>query len=500
MFLKLILIIIYAVSIDYSFTELVHPYATITTIIALCLLNINYRIIYCYSVIILGFIASIYLPLQILYGTPNIGMIISLAYTTLDEAHEFITNIPIIYVLLAILLLSYSIFIATLKLNYATSIHTKRILLGFIVLMLISILLCIKFNKRFIFSPFLYFSENMYKTTASAYQEQKRIQQLTSKPDTWDDVDIKDNGYDTYILVIGESVRRDFIHALGFKINNTPFMDDSNGVLYQNYFSAGPNTPISLLHSLAAIGRDGPIVNNNIISLANKANIYSYWISNQGSLGLSDTPIAALGHYAKEHVFLRKGDFEFGHSKDSDMLPYIESALASNHAKKLIVVHLIGSHPDFCARTDGHFESFFMSKSVSCYVQSIKNTDLLLKKIVDLANTSKSKWRMIYMPDHGLRFISKNTPIATLAHSDQYVEDYNVPFFMTSYDAKKHVVNRKYYTGINFLSLFVNWTGVSIKSVNRNLCNPLMGSCSFDSMYAYDINDQEFNLRVLYND
>ncbi len=141
-----------------------------------------------------------------------------------------------------------------------------------------------------------------------------------------------------------------------------------------------------------------------------------------------------------------------------------------------------------------------MSKDISCYIKSINNTDALLKQIIYLANNNGGKWSLIYMPDHGLKMISKDTNNATLVHSDLTLEDYNVPFFMTAYDSESHIVNSNYYSGMNFLSLFSSWTGISTSDINHEQCNQLNTACKFNELKTFNIDEEVININSLAHD
>ena len=63
-------------------------------------------------------------------------------------------------------------------------------------------------------------------------------------------------------------------------------------------------------------------------------------------------------------------------------LPVLDKALKENITNpKLIVIHLMGSHPAFCERLPYEVKKYFINQSMSCYLESIKYTDLVFRKI-----------------------------------------------------------------------------------------------------------------------
>ncbi|TBL59512.1 phosphoethanolamine transferase, partial [Klebsiella oxytoca] len=87
-----------------------------------------------------------------------------------------------------------------------------------------------------------------------------------------------------------------------------------------------------------------------------------------GSMIGSDSIISTIGKRADVYHFLSRGDYHNnGRTTDDDLLPDIKAALSTNsHKTNLIVVHLIGSHSQACARTQGQYDEFFQSTEVSC--------------------------------------------------------------------------------------------------------------------------------------
>ncbi|WP_063656559.1 sulfatase-like hydrolase/transferase [Candidatus Arsenophonus triatominarum] len=101
-----------------------------------------------------------------------------------------------------------------------------------------------------------------------AKEETKKLFSLMSEKDDFQQSNVT-TLFDTYVVVIGESARHDFMHTYGFPINNTPFMSSANGILFTHYISAGATTQHSLINSLSI----PPKIANNIIGLAKKEDL-----------------------------------------------------------------------------------------------------------------------------------------------------------------------------------------------------------------------------------
>ena len=67
----------------------------------------------------------------------------------------------------------------------------------------------------------------------------------------------------------------------------------------------------------------------------------------------------------------------------------------------------MGSHPKLSDRTNHHYDTFYQTKELSYYVQSIKNTDSILEQIHQNLKESEKSFSLIYFSDHGLSIIKE---------------------------------------------------------------------------------------------
>lgn len=487
-YLNYIILLLFACSIDFSFSHLLYPAYTLVTYLLLVVLNIYSWRLYRLVVITLGVVAAINLPIQLMYGNMSMGMMISLLATNKEESLEFISNIPMLYYLLIMIQLIITFFVCQICISLAHNIIKRILLIMLIVFLSVASTVSIKDKKQFIFLPLAYATQNIITSYNQSIEAMNFMQQKLNQPDNWSPL-VKNKNYDTYIIVLGESARKDSLHSFGFKLNNTPFMDTANGTLYTSYYSAGPNTFISVPHSFCLNDINNSVeYNNNIITLANKAGLETFWLSNQGTYGQYDLNVASIGEHAHYSYFTQMDSMKNVTSDEQLLVPFESSLLTDKLSRKLIVIHIMGSHPDPCDRTNGKYDEFYISKKVSCYVKSIANTDKLLSSITNIAEASHRKWTLMYFSDHGLRMIN-NGDNATLVHSDGAQQDYNVPLFISSYDDKSHKINRNLYSARNFIDMFSAWTGITDPQIH-NQCNPLsVPTCSLSSVRGFNASE-----------
>ncbi|AUZ16689.1 hypothetical protein AL507_20035 [Providencia stuartii] len=170
------------------------------------------------------------------------------------------------------------------------------------------------------------------------------------------------------------------------------------------------------------------------------------------------------------------------------MPKFIES-IDNPAKKKLIVVHLIGSHSPFCKRISNKYDKFYKSKDLSCYVQSIKNTDLQLSLLHDILSKSKNSWSMLYFSDHGLSFIDNQQD---LIHGDKHRQNFETPLFITSSDSNTREIISAQRSGLNLFHLLAEWLGIhekniqsSCKIISNNECKDQNIAIDFDQKIIY---------------
>ncbi len=91
---------------------------------------------------------------------------------------------------------------------------------------------------------------------------------------------------------------------------------------------------------------------------------------------------------------------------------------------QLIVLHLMGSHPQACDRTGGKYAEFVQSKETSCYLYTMTQTDDLLSKLYGQLRNSGDSFSMVYFSDHGLAFKERGKEVQYLAHDDKFQQNF----------------------------------------------------------------------------
>jgi glucan phosphoethanolaminetransferase (alkaline phosphatase superfamily) len=213
---------------------------------------------------------------------------------------------------------------------------------------------------------------------------------------------LEDNNIKNIVVVLGESARRDALSIYGNPINTTPYIEKriSNLLIYNNAVSPGQftNLALSLILSKQIPDNDFSIEknNDNIIALANATKIWkTYWISNQEKTGLYVNLFANIDLKSKYKYWTAPGSY------DEAIFPLIDNILKDSSGKRLIVIHLMGSHADAGMRYPKVFDKFHSDKEEfkNQYNNSIAYTDYILDNIIKKMEGSSSI--VLYLSDHG---------------------------------------------------------------------------------------------------
>lgn len=417
-------------------------------------------------------IAGFYYPFGQVYGPPNFNTLLALHATNAEEASEILLIFPLHDYAIGLAILATGIIGVCRKSRPAQRWgHVESACLAFVLVAwltqpVMNQLTAGVFNLKDTGYPLARFVKDTIESKLSVNKEIDRMNQLATLKDDWHITAVKPR-QQIYVVVIGESARRDALGAFGGRWDNTPFASQLNGQFFTHYTSAASSTQKSLGLTLNQVVDGKPEYQNNIITLANRAGFDTWWLSNQGQIGQFDTPIASIARRAKTVHFLKGGDFEADKAtRDEDLLSFTPAALTRPVDRpRLLVYHLVGSHPKACDRTRGRYVERLHSLETSCYLYSITQTDGFLQQLWQQLHSSGLSFSMIYFSDHGLAFKEKGTRNEYLTHDDKYRQNFEVPMFISSSDDTRHQPIATPRSANDFLALFSQWSGIQAAEI-----------------------------------
>ena len=224
-------------------------------------------------------------------------------------------------------------------------------------------------------------------------------------------------GAHLYVLVIGESATRQGLGAYGYYRDTTPFLSSTlgkeNTLLMDSVYTSATYTEQAVFSMLTNhTGYDDEQRRVSVLDIARSAGVKTIWITNQSMLDATNPQVSAIAEQADIVISDRGGLVSYA-QYDEYLLPHIEHILNTevNEENILIVIHLYGSHINFCRRFDKNKYSIFTDipsniqhtkyNEVNCYDNSIYATDDVLRRIVALVEEKSTFQFLLYVSDHG---------------------------------------------------------------------------------------------------
>lgn len=267
----------------------------------------------------------------------------------------------------------------------------------------------------------------------------------------------KGKHYKKYIVIIGESMRRDLMSVYGFPLKTTPFLDNVPKQMITNFISPAPYTIVSVPRFLSIVNHNGQFeAQNNAVSLAKIAGFKTYWISSQGYTGQWNLGPRIIANYADEQHFSAYGS-------DDLLLPKIQETI-NKKEDQVIFIHIIGSHENPCHRLGNYPNKYKTDEGgggiLTCYLSTYNRTDDFIAKIVEkLKIKIGDNWSLMYFSDHGLNFQYNNNKFSFM-RDPNIKQSYQVPFIIISGDNHQNSIYNVTRSGNNLINFFPTWFGV----------------------------------------
>ncbi len=226
---------------------------------------------------------------------------------------------------------------------------------------------------------------------------------------------------ETYVYVIGESLNKHHLQIYGYPRATTPNLAAERELLiFNNAYSSHIQTAHALVKALTVATQYNGLQwyeAVSIIDIARKANITTYWISNQNLFSFFISAITLLAQHTDHHIHLGDAFYDSPHY-DEVLFPHIARVLAKDtQDNRIIFVHLMGNHADYCFRFTAEYERFIgklpasthgsaaqgsaaYHKKVNCYDNSVLYNDFVVSEILSMVKKRAGVNGFIYLSDH----------------------------------------------------------------------------------------------------
>lgn len=247
-----------------------------------------------------------------------------------------------------------------------------------------------------------------------AREGQRVAQQLTSYR-----FDANSSASDlTVVLIIGESARPDHWALNGYKRDTTPLLSrQPNLVSFPDMVTPWALTTYSvpILITRKEASSTDIFPEKSIVAAAAEAGFHTYWFANQD--GLKEVSIHRGEAATRRTYNMAVVREDVDAALDGDMLPDIDSAIADGRGKRLILVHMKGSHWDYHRRYPTEFRQFVPDRGenggsvkhdpdlrerlVNGYDNSIRYTDYFIDHVLQTLSKTGQPAVLLYVSDHG---------------------------------------------------------------------------------------------------
>ena len=251
------------------------------------------------------------------------------------------------------------------------------------------------------------------------------------------------------VVVIGESLRRDYMHCYGYTLENTPKLDsliaDGSIIAYSDVISPAAGTVEALTKVLTYLSLDVKGAWYDYPSLTNvlsRSGYESYWVSNQEITGDYVQPLNVIARMSNvvRYVKMRTPASDWAPiddvGYDMEVLPYLRSYDAKKKTSVAQFIHLIGSHVDYAQRypkSYARFSSKDIAESgdktcIADYVNSVYYNDDVVASIIK--HYKNKKTLLFYFSDHGESlFDAPNNP-NFFGHGYSVKSNVDIPFMV----------------------------------------------------------------------
>jgi len=304
----------------------------------------------------------------------------------------------------------------------------------------------------------------------------------------------------TYVLVIGESTNRNRLSLYGYPRDTNPRLQEIRHELLV-YNDVVANIPYTIESLSSTLTFTPPEKYNeayramNVITMMKKAGFKTFWITNQQTLTHRNTMLTAFAKLTDEPTFLNNNRRQSANSYDEVVLKPFADALSDNAKRKLIVVHLIGTHFAYEYRYPDVFNIFSNQQPLSSfatgeepvqmyndYDNAVRYNDNVVRQLIDSYRAKDPYGFLLYFADHGEEVFDVRD-FNGRDMSKPTIDMYDVPFIVwpaprwaAQHDMKalENTVHRP-----SSLSLFMNgWC--TLAAIQYKECN------SADSIFSAD--------------
>lgn len=230
--------------------------------------------------------------------------------------------------------------------------------------------------------------------------------------------DVRADKPTTLVLVIGESTNRQRMSLYGYPRETTPELDKLRDQLqvFDNVVTPRPYTIEALQQVLTFADEknpDGYLTTPSLVNMMKQAGYKTFWITNQQTMTKRNTMLTTFSEQTDEQYYLNNNLNQNARQYDGDVLEPFAKVLTDKAPRKLIVVHLLGTHMRYKYRYPEDFEKFTDNKGApkwvtedqiatyNSYDNAVLYNDFVVSSLIKQFSASKPDGFLLYLSDHG---------------------------------------------------------------------------------------------------
>ncbi|WP_394559753.1 phosphoethanolamine transferase CptA [Aquipseudomonas alcaligenes] len=230
--------------------------------------------------------------------------------------------------------------------------------------------------------------------------------------------DLAGNQPSTLVLVIGESTNRQRMSLYGYGRETTPGLDKLRDQLdvFDNVVTPRPYTIEALQQVLTFADQQNPdayLTTPSLLNLMKQAGYKTFWITNQQTLTERNTMLTTFSKQADEQVYLNQNRNQNARQYDGDVLEPFSRMLDDPAPRKLIVVHLLGTHMSYRFRYPDEYEHFTDAAGAprhvtpaqlptyNSYDNAVRYNDFVVSSLIERFSARDPNGFLVYLSDHG---------------------------------------------------------------------------------------------------
>ncbi|CAH6660966.1 MULTISPECIES: phosphoethanolamine transferase CptA [Pseudocitrobacter] len=286
--------------------------------------------------------------------------------------------------------------------------------------------------------------------------------------------DSSGNAPRTLVLVIGESTQRGRMSLYGYPRETTPELDalhknDKNLTVFNDVVTSRPYTIEILQQALTFANEKNPdlyLTKPSLMNMMKQAGYKTFWITNQQTMTERNTMLTVFSKQTDKQFYMNQQRTQSAREYDTNVLDPFKEVMADPAPKKLIIVHLLGTHikyeyryPEKWGKFDGKTDNLPAGLSqeqqdeYNAYDNANLYNDHVVASLIKEYKATDPNGFLLYFSDHGEEVY--DTPPHNIQGRNELAPTrhmYTVPFMLWTSDKWQAAhprdfsqdVNRKY--------------------------------------------------------